>query len=148
MTMAATHRHRIPRWTRPLLTVPLLVFALVLMLFALALALALAPALAGSDSFIVGVEDLPLMPGLTEVRDAGIVFETPGGRIVETYAKGAQRRGDIFDFYRKTLPQLGWQPVGDSAYRRESERLEIVVLGGGDSGGSGELVVRFTLQPE
>jgi len=104
----------------------------------------LAPAArAGSDAFVAGVEDLPLMPGLAEVRDAGIVFDTPGGRIVEAYAKGAARRAEIVGFYRQTLPQLGWQSVGETTYRREGERLEIVILGG-----DGDLVVRFTLQPE
>ncbi len=83
------------------------------------------------------------MPGLAEVSDAGIVFDTPGGRIVEAYAKGAARRAEVIGFYSQTLPQLGWQSVGDSAYRREGERLEIVILGG-----DGDLVVRFTLQPE
>jgi hypothetical protein len=130
-----------PRRTR--LPAPLLACAFVFML--------IVPALAGSDAFVAGVEDLPLMPGLAEVRDAGIVFDTPGGRIVETYAKGAARRAEVIAFYRQTLPQLGWQSVGDTVYRREGERLQIVIFGGNggnDGGGDGDLVVRFTLQPE
>ena len=98
---------------------------------------------ADADAFVAGIEDLPLMPGLAEVRDAGVVFDKPGGRIVEAYAEGAVRRAEVIGFYRQTLPQLGWQSAGDTAYRREGERLEIVILGD-----DGELVVRFTLQPE
>ena len=107
------------------------------------LILVAAPALrADDDAFVAGVEDLPLMPGLAEVPDTGVVFDKPGGRIVEAYAEGAVNRGEVIGFYRQTLPQLGWEAIGESAYRREGERLEIVLLGG-----DGDLVVRFTLQP-
>ena len=105
--------------------------------------LVLAPvAHAESGTFVAGVEDLPLMPGLAEVRDAGVVFDKPGGRIVEAYAEGSVGRSEVIGFYRQTLPQLGWRSLGDTAYQREGERLEIVILGA-----DGELVVRFTLQP-
>ncbi len=97
---------------------------------------------AESDAFVAGVEDLPLMPGLAEVSEAGVVFDKPGGRIVEAYAEGAVGQAEVIGFYRQTLPQLGWYAVGDTAFRREGERLEIVILGG-----DGDLVVRFTLQP-
>lgn len=97
---------------------------------------------AESDAFVAGVEDLPLMPGLAEVSGAGVVFDKPGGRIVEAYAEGAVGRAEVIGFYRQTLPQLGWHAVGDTVFRREGERLEIVILGG-----DGDLVVRFTLQP-
>ncbi|MDH5749772.1 MAG: hypothetical protein OEY85_10740, partial [Rhodospirillales bacterium] len=38
--------------------------------------------------FVSGMEDLPLMPGLEEVAASSIVFDTPQGRIVETFATG------------------------------------------------------------
>ncbi len=112
------------------------------------LAAGLFPATAGlaaadGATFVADVEDLPLMPGLAEVSGAGVVFDKPGGRIVEAYAEGAVGRAEVIDFYRRTLPQLGWAAAGGTAYRREGERLEIVILGG-----DGDLVVRFTLQPE
>jgi len=100
-------------------------------------------AAANGATFVAGVEDLPLMPGLAEVSGAGVVFDKPGGRIVEAYAEGAVGRAEVIGFYRQTLPQLGWAAAGETAYRREGERLEIVILGG-----DGDLVVRFTLQPE
>ncbi len=41
-------------------------------------------ALAGeAAAFRAGVADLPLMPGLAEVPDSGMVFDKPAGRIVE-----------------------------------------------------------------
>jgi hypothetical protein len=101
------------------------------------------PGAADEAAFVAGVEDLPLMAGLAEVAGAGVVFDKPGGRIVEAYAEGAVSRADVLGFYRQTLPQLGWQTAGETAFKREGERLEIVILGS-----DGDLVVRFTLQPE
>ena len=40
------------------------------------------------NAFVAGIEDLPLMGGLIEDVDAGLVFDKPEGRIVEAYATG------------------------------------------------------------
>ena len=37
-------------------------------------------------AFVSGIEDLPLMPGLEEVDETTMVFDTPAGRIVEASA--------------------------------------------------------------
>jgi hypothetical protein len=105
-------------------------------------------AAAQEPAFVAGIEDLPLMPQLDEVAEAGVVFDKPSGRIVESYAEGATTRAQVEAFYRRTLPQLGWLAVdrggeGGAAFLREGERLVISFLGR-----DGDLVVRFTLQPE
>ncbi|HEY9548625.1 MAG TPA: hypothetical protein VIR45_03910 [Kiloniellaceae bacterium] len=38
--------------------------------------------------YVAGIPDLPLMPGLKELPDSGLVFDKPGGRIVEAFARG------------------------------------------------------------
>ncbi len=96
----------------------------------------------GARGFVTGVEDLPLIAGLTEQADAGVVFDKPSGRIVEAYATGALTRAEVVAFYVQTLPELGWRQVGDMAFARESEVLRIVV-----SGDDGALTVRFSLSP-
>lgn len=93
--------------------------------------------------FMADVADLPLMPGLEEVPDAGMTFDTASGRIVEAYAEGAVAREDVIRFYLSTLPQLGWEAKADSLFSREGERLQMIYLED-----KGALVVRFTLQPE
>jgi len=105
-------------------------------------------AVAQDSAFVAGIEDLPLMQGLEQVADAGVVFDKPSGRIVESYAEGATTRAQVEAFYRRTLPQLGWRAAdrsGDAGpiFLREGERLAISFLGQ-----DGDLVVRFTLQPE
>ncbi len=101
-----------------------------------------APEQGGARGFVTGVEDLPLIAGLTEQADAGVVFDKPSGRIVEAYASGALTRAEVAAFYAQTLPELGWRQVGDMAFARESEVLRIVV-----SGDDGALTVRFSLSP-
>ncbi len=111
--------------------------------FGLALAASGAAAAAAGKSFLGGVEDLPLMAGLTEVAEARVVFDKPGGRIVEAFAVGAVGAAEVAAFYDAALPQLGWTRVGEGAFLREGESLEIGV----DSDGSG-VTVRFSIAPQ
>ncbi len=94
-------------------------------------------------AFMAGVADLPLMPGLAEVPDAGVVFDKPAGRIVEAYAEGAVSRAAVTAFYISTLPNLGWRAKAEALFQREGELLRLSFMGD-----DGALVVRFTLQPE
>ncbi len=94
-------------------------------------------------AFMAGVADLPLMPGLAEVPDAGVVFDKPAGRIVEVYAEGAVSRAAVTAFYLRTLPNLGWRAKAEALFQREGELLRL-----GFMGDDGALVVRLTLQPE
>ena len=108
-----------------------------LVLFAGMLAHAQVPAFLGT------IEDLPLMPGLTEAVDAGMAFESPSGRIAEAHASGPVTRRQVLGFYAATLPQLGWEREAAGRYRREGEILRLEF---GDATPSG-LGVRFTLAP-
>lgn len=95
-----------------------------------------------AGEFLAGFDDLPVMPGLSAVKEAGIVFDTPSGRIVEGYAAGAVARQDVQRFYESTLPQLGWAKTGTNEYRREGEKLTMDFKGKDSA-----LTVRFTLSP-
>lgn len=114
------------------------------LVLAAALVLGLPGATAGNGAgFVGGIEDLPLMPGLVEAPEAGMVFDTAAGRIVETYATGPASVARVVDFYAATLPQLGWRRRGEAAFGREGELLRLEFLPGPD----GELTVRFSLSP-
>jgi hypothetical protein len=80
---------------------------------------------AGADAYVEGIPDLPLMPGLTTLPDSGLVFDKPGGRIVEAFAEGSLTPEAVRSFYDATLPQLGWRREGAGAYLREGERLKL-----------------------
>lgn len=77
-------------------------------------------------TFFSSLEDIPLMPGLSELPAQGMVFDKPEGRIVEALAlTGGLARKDIVVYYGGTLPQLGWGRVTDTRFFREGEVLEI-----------------------
>jgi len=92
--------------------------------------------------FLAGFADLPLMPGLSAVEEAGLVFDSPSGRIAEAYASGETDRHTVTEFYRKTLPALGWVSKAENRFEREGEELIIDFF----EGGSG-ITVRFTTAP-
>jgi hypothetical protein len=101
-----------------------------------------ADACAQDAQFLSTIEDLPLMPGLTEDADRSVVFDAPSGRIVESFATGAVDRDRVIDFYARTLPQLGWRADDGARFVREGEVLVLEFLGGGPA-----LTVRFALAP-
>lgn len=112
----------------------------------LAVAFCLAVLLSGqagaADGFLTGIPDLPLMDGLTEIDAAGVVFDTPEGRIVRAMASGPVRRAAVLRFYAGALPQLGWRAIGGRRFEREGERLELEL-----ADQAGGLTVRFSLSP-
>lgn len=97
---------------------------------------------AAAEAFLEGFGDLPVMRDLSVAKDAGVVFDTPSGRIVEGYAGGDVTRARVAQFYGRTLPQLGWTRAGKGRYHREGEVLTLNY-----KGKDGALTVRFTLSP-
>jgi hypothetical protein len=81
---------------------------------------------AAEGTFLNELEDLPLPSGLTE-SPGGVLFDSPTGRIVEATAQGNIDADQVLTFYAQTLPELGWQKVGPSSYRRDNELLKIEV---------------------
>ena len=114
----------------------------VLLLLAGAAPAVVGGAAAAGDGYVEGLEDVPLMPGLESIADAGMVFDDPSGRIVEAYAEGRVERSEVLAFYAATLPQLGWRAEGEAIYRREGEVLRLEFIGG-----AGMLAVHFFLSP-
>lgn len=97
-----------------------------------------------TPSFLSVIDDVPLMPGLTERADAAVVFDKPEGRIVETEATGRLARAEVLKFYAASLPQLGWSPRAEGRFLRDKEELALSFA----SGAGGALTVRFTLSPD
>ena len=96
-----------------------------------------------ADGFLSLVEDLPLAPGLSEDADAGVSFDNAGGRIVEAYAHGQLAKDQVLDFYKETLPQLGWTLKSATEYGRGGERLRLELIDGSDG-----LTVHYSLSPQ
>jgi len=76
--------------------------------------------------FFSEMQDIPLVPGITEVIDQTVTFDKPEGRIVESVAE--IESGDsksVAKAYEETLPQLGWAKISDNFYAREAESLTL-----------------------
>lgn len=101
---------------------------------------------ARADVFLDTLDDVPVMPGLTEDVDAGLVFETAAGRIVTARAAGVRRpgldAGAVLSFYGATLPALGWRAETPSRFRRDGEVLTLAV-----EQDSARIGLRFDLRP-
>ena len=124
------------------------VFLCLLLLTGLAGAASFKASLAQDPAaFVTGLEDVPLAPELQDVPDAAVIFDKPSGRLIEAYAEGDVEASAVLEFYRETLPQLGWIAAPESGasgvFFRESERLEIHVLEG-----QPRRTVRFVLSPK
>jgi hypothetical protein len=104
---------------------------------------------AGAQSFVAqpfayvpGTGDIPLMPGLAMVPNSGMVFEAPGGRLVEAFARGQHTPSEVLAFYGATLPQMGWTAATPGSFHREGETLDLEFIGQAPN-----LTVRFSLAP-
>ncbi len=95
-----------------------------------------------AEGFLAGFEDVPVMPGLTVIGDAGVAFDSPAGRIVEAYASGKVTREAVRSFYRTALPQLGWVRTGALDFVRDGENLTLELLGT-----AAAVTIRFELGP-
>ena len=99
------------------------------------------------QGFLAAADDLPLMAGLVENVQAGVLYDKPGGRILEAYASGAVKAYDVVRFYASTLPELGWRRRAAATtnilrFEREGERLTVEVRKL-----AGDVSVHFSLAP-
>lgn len=95
-------------------------------------------------SYLRYAPDLPLMSGMTELSDQSMVFDKAEGRVVETAVFTAVSSVDeVQDFYRTTLPALGWQRLSSDRFLRNGEQLLVKCEKVQDG-----VVVRFSLSPK
>jgi hypothetical protein len=79
-----------------------------------------------APQFVPSIDDLPLMPGLKPLTDADTLFVVPrDGRIADSAAVGPVDIDDVYKFYRRSLPQLGWKVITMRSYERNGEHLHI-----------------------
>ncbi len=102
-----------------------------------------AAATAPQAVFLSNLDDIPLMPGLTERKDLAVSFDKPEGRIVEAYAEGSLTSAAVSKFYASTLPQLGWRSQGNNRFAREGEELILNF-----TTAAKKLTVQFSLSPK
>ena len=95
--------------------------------------------------FLSVMEEMPLMPGLVEVKDAAVIFDGPSGRIIEAFVVGSVQVDAIRAFYAAALPQLGWARQANGEYRRDAEILRVEI--GPTPASAKGADARFVLRP-
>ncbi len=126
--------------TVPFATARAVIFALFLSIPALAAAVE-------PNCFVTGMGDVPAMPALSAAENGALVFDKPAGRIVETTMQGQVGRKAVLDFYRQTMPQLGWKRITDSLFEREGEQLHLEFPSETAPAQAGRITVQFVLIP-
>jgi hypothetical protein len=82
----------------------------------------------GTTDFFDSLYDVPRMPGLKEIPELSLNFESPQGRVAEAGATfSGVNPANILRFYQQVLPSFGWQSQGGSFFAREGETLHIVI---------------------
>ena len=101
-----------------------------------------------APAFVAGIDDVPLMPGLEEIEDQELVFDTPEGRIIEAMAVGEATAEAIAAFYAAALPAFGWRQEAPRLFRRDNEDLSLEFPKDAAPAGRPRVsVVKFSLRP-
>ena len=82
------------------------------------------------ESFIDGMEDIPLAPNMMQIKSNNFAFGNEETRIIEAYLTSENLKESVVEnFYLDTLPQLGWEFKGKSKntlfFTREQEELDV-----------------------
>lgn len=82
-------------------------------------------------NFVEGMEDVPLMDGLSQITQDDISFGNEETRLLEAYLTSRRIKfAKVANFYKESLPQLGWIYQGNRSnsllFDRDGETLEIV----------------------
>ena len=86
----------------------------------------ISPANAEQTAFFESLYDVPVMEGLSEIKESSTSFDKAQGRIVSMMASGENVQKDkVLAFYGQVLPQMGWRQVQTHIFTREQEKLEI-----------------------
>lgn len=86
---------------------------------------------ANAANFVEGMDDVPLPEGLNQITQEDISFGNEETRLLEAYFSSHKIKfKKVADFYKESLPQLGWIYQGnrgnDLVFYREGETLEVV----------------------
>lgn len=80
------------------------------------------------NRFVEGTEDLPLYKGLIINKDKFIIYEDVTGSILHVEYTGkfidAQK---VEKFYKRSLPEFGWNNIKIMEYERDGELLNIEI---------------------
>lgn len=82
-----------------------------------------------TEIFMPGTQDIPLMSSLLVDTTDDMNFDTPAGQVITFEAKSSKETSRmILNYYRNTLPTLGWKETAPNYYMREKDSLIFTVM--------------------
>lgn len=82
-----------------------------------------------TEIFMPGTQDIPLMNSLLVDTTDDMNFDTPAGQVITFEAKSSKETSrTILNYYRNTLPALGWKETTPNHYLREKDSLIFTVM--------------------
>ena len=92
--------------------------------------------------FINGLEDIPVYKKMEYVEDSLILFDKIDGRYVSVEITGDYDEDKVLKFYKKILPNLGWEEKKPLIFNRNNETLEII-----SKKEEGQVYIKFNIFP-
>ncbi|MDY0029268.1 MAG: hypothetical protein RBR86_04910 [Pseudobdellovibrionaceae bacterium] len=78
--------------------------------------------------YVTSLSDIPVMNGLTELRDEGYMFDAPEGRVVQVVLFGNKITTEtVRNYYNGVFPQLGWIARKTGLFVRSGEQLTVAI---------------------
>ena len=68
--------------------------------------------------FINGLEDIPIFKEMQYVEDSLVLFDKIDGRYVSTEIEGIYKKEEVINFYKRILPNLGWNEIKPLTFER------------------------------
>lgn len=97
-----------------------------------------------SHDFVQGSEDIPLLLSMKKIKDEGLGFDSPSGSIMSSSYESILKKSEISDFYKKSLPQMGWTLISSNVkmlkFSRDNENLQIDLSSSGHKN-----IIRFLI---
>ena len=79
-----------------------------------------------AHKFLNGFEGIPIFKDMEYVEDSLILFDKVEGRYISSKISGKHPIKEVEEFYKKVLPNLGWNFHKSNIYRRGNQVLELV----------------------
>ncbi len=81
-------------------------------------------------AFVEGLEDIPILEDLEQIKNGNLSFGNEEIRLIETYLTSQSLDfAEVCAFYSETLPQLGWikkyEGQNRLLFERDGETLEL-----------------------
>ena len=96
-----------------------------------------------AEQFVYGLNDVPIFKDMKSIEDTYVLFDKAEGRYLYSEIKGEYEVLEIQEYYKKVLPNLGWESLKKNSFARGGEILEIQYLIE-----NGETKVVFTISPK